>query len=270
MPINLGSGAISAAKVGSTDVSKLMLGANEVFSAAAADPNFADVSLLLHMDGSNGSTTFTDSSSNGLATSAIGDAAVSTAQAKFGESVYLDGIAFGTGSNTYDAISITNSNSAMTLGTGDFTVEMFFYPWNNPALGSSNSYNLNNFGTFFTGGTNALMLRYHSSYSSIVVGFEGVAYDIIPSPALLPTENSWNHIAVVRDSTSLRLYLNGSLGGEATGTAATRNYTELNKIGQYSTTQFPLQGYLDEFRVTKVARYTGSSYTVPTEAFPNS
>lgn len=35
MPINLGSGAITAAKIGSTDVSKIMLGVTEVYSAAA-------------------------------------------------------------------------------------------------------------------------------------------------------------------------------------------------------------------------------------------
>jgi len=224
-------------------------------NGASSDPNFSSVSLLLHSDGSNGSTTFTDSSSNSLTVTANGDAQISTAQSKFGgSSMYLDG--------TGDSVSITDSGSVMVLGTDDFTVEFWFYT-------SSNSTNLTNFGTFFVGGINSLLLRYHSSYSGIVVGYEGVAYDIIPSPNASPTENAWNHIAVVRDSTSLRLYLNGSLVGDYTST--TRNYSSaINEIGKAGA-NYPLLGYIDDFRVTKgVARYTGSSFSVPTEAFPNS
>lgn len=222
----------------------------------ATDPNFSSVSLLLHIDGSNGSTTFTDSSSNSLTITANGDAQVSTAQGKFNQSLIVDG--------TGDSLSITDSNSVMILGTGDLTVEFWFYT-------SSNSTNLSNFATFFSGGTNALMLRYHNSFNSILVGYENVAYDIDPSPDVLPTENAWNHIAVVRDSTSLRLYMNGSLGGEATGTGGSRNYSAINRIGSDSVgASYDLSGYIDDFRVTKgIARYTGSSYTVPTAAFPN-
>ena len=225
-------------------------------SAGSTDANFANVGLLLHMDGSNGSTTFTDSSSNGLTVTANGDAQVSTAQGKFDQSLALDG--------TGDSLSITDAGSVMTLGTSDLTVEFWFYT-------SSNSTNLSNFGTFFSGGTNALMLRYHNSFNSILVGYEGVAYDINPSPDVLPTENAWNHIAVVRDSTSLRLYMNGSLGGEATGTGGSRNYSAaIDEIGKAGA-NYPLTGYIDDFRVTKgVARYTGSSFTIPTEAFPDS
>lgn len=222
---------------------------------AATDPNFSSVSLLLHMDGSNGSTTFTDSSSNSLTITANGDAQVSTAQGKFDQSLILDG--------TGDSLSITDSDSVMILGTGDLTVEFWFYT-------SSNSTNLSNFGTFFVGGTNSLLLRYHNSFNSILVGYQNVAYDIDPSPDVLPTENAWNHIAVVRDSTSLRLYMNGSLGGETTGTGGSRDYnTAINEIGKAGA-NYPLTGYIDDFRVTKgIARYTGSSYTVPTSAFQN-
>ena len=234
---------------------RVSLDSSAFTNGSSSDPNFSSVSLLLHSDGSNGSTTFTDSSSNSLTVTANGDAQISTTQSKFGgSSMYLDG--------TGDSVSITDSGSVMVLGTDDFTVEFWFYT-------SSNSTNLSSFATFFTGGTNSLVIRYHSSYSGIVVGYEDVGYDIIPSPSASPTENAWNHIAVVRDSTSLRLYLNGSLVGDYTST--TRDYSsainEIGKAGAY----YPLLGYIDDFRVTKgVARYTGSSFSVPTEAFPNS
>ena len=48
------------------------------------DPFYSAVSLLLPMDGTNGSTTFTDSGPNGLAVTASGDAKVSTGSPYFG------------------------------------------------------------------------------------------------------------------------------------------------------------------------------------------
>jgi len=82
---------------------------------SSTDPHFANVGLLLHMDGSNGSTTFTDSSPNALTVTPSGNAQISTAQSKFGGS---SGLFDGTGDFLSPAIT-----SALTFGTGDFTVE---------------------------------------------------------------------------------------------------------------------------------------------------
>lgn len=54
--------------------------------ALPTDPDFASVALLLHMDGANGSASFTDSSGNAHAVTANGGAQISTAQSKFGGS----------------------------------------------------------------------------------------------------------------------------------------------------------------------------------------
>ena len=48
------------------------------------DPFYSAVSLLLPMDGTNGSTTFTDSGPNALAVTAVGNAQISTTQSKYG------------------------------------------------------------------------------------------------------------------------------------------------------------------------------------------
>jgi hypothetical protein len=48
------------------------------------DPQFGSVSLLLHGDGTNGSTTITDSSPTPKTVTAVGNAQISTAQSKFG------------------------------------------------------------------------------------------------------------------------------------------------------------------------------------------
>jgi len=87
--------------------------------ATIGDANFADVSLLLHGDGTSGSTTFTDSSSNAVVVTANGNAQIDTAIKKFGTgSIQFDG--------TGDYLT-TSTNSAFGYGAGDFTIEFFLY-----------------------------------------------------------------------------------------------------------------------------------------------
>src|SRR5690606_34123168 len=79
---------------------------------SSTDPYWSSVSSLLHFNGSNGSTTFTDE--KGVGWTASGDAEISTAQSKFGgSSLSLDG--------TGDWLDA--SNAGFTFGTGDFTIE---------------------------------------------------------------------------------------------------------------------------------------------------
>ena len=84
-----------------------------------------------------------------------------------------------------------------------------------------------------------------------------------------PTINTWNHIAVSRSGSSLKVFLNGisvisltnsvnfSRGGALIGTVT-------ETIGAYG-----INGYIDDLRVTKgVARYT-ANFVPPTTAFPD-
>jgi hypothetical protein len=81
-----------------------------------SDPDFASVSFLLPLNGTNGSTTFTDASSNSFTVTGSGNAQISTAQSKWGgSSLLLDG----TGDYLFSATSL-----AFTI-TGDFTVEFW-------------------------------------------------------------------------------------------------------------------------------------------------
>lgn len=73
MPINLGSGAISAAKIGSTDVAKIMLGSTEVYAAGGGGlPSIAGLEAWI--DASD-STTITLS---GSVVTAISDKALNS------------------------------------------------------------------------------------------------------------------------------------------------------------------------------------------------
>ena len=82
------------------------------------DPFFANVSLLLHGDGTNGSTTIVDSSPSPKTVTAVGDAKISTAQSKFGgASIGFDG----------SGDSLAAPASISHFGTGDFTIELWIY-----------------------------------------------------------------------------------------------------------------------------------------------
>ena len=83
-------------------------------------------SLLLHMDGTNGSTTFTDSSANAI-TMTANNAQLSTAQAKFGTA---SGLFDGTG----DYLS-NGGNAALAYGTADFTIMQWLRPATSPGSG---------------------------------------------------------------------------------------------------------------------------------------
>ena len=257
MPINLGSGAISGVYVGSSAVSAAYLGSTQVLTTAATDPDFSSVSVLLHMEGSNNGTTFTDSSGNSLAVTANGDAKTSTAQAKFGAaSCYLDG--------TGDSLTITDSGSVLTHGTGDFTAEVWFYS-------ADNATNIANSGTLFSGPSGSLLLRWVvTSGGGISVGKVGTGYFGQFLTGSLPAQDAWHHIAVARDNTSLRVYVDGNLeftdSGNTSDLSAAVNTLGINQSSQ----SLPWTGYMDDFRLTKgVCRYTGTSITVPTAAFPD-
>ena len=81
------------------------------------DVYYPQTSLLMHFNGTNGSTTMTDNSKNNFTATATNGAALSTAQSKFGgASLFLDG--------TNDYVSIPN-NAEFNFASGTFTIEFW-------------------------------------------------------------------------------------------------------------------------------------------------
>ena len=73
----------------------------------------------MHFNGTNGSTTMTDSSKNNLTVTSNNGTAITTAQSKFGgASALFDG--------TNDYVTTPN-NSVFDFGTNDFTIEFWAY-----------------------------------------------------------------------------------------------------------------------------------------------
>ena len=220
-------------------------------SSTPADPYYGYTSLLLHMDGTSGSTNFVDSGPSALAVTAAANAQISTTQVKYGSaSGYFDG--------TGDSLTIP-ANTALALGAGDYTIEGWFY-----SLTSGTSLRgMIDFRTAATG-TNGLMLRENDG------GF--LVY--LNSGTLLSTTtgrvaNQWQHIALVRKGTAVTLYVDGV--SRATATSSTTLTDNVLRISGFVDTQsnlYTYNGYMDEIRITKYARYQ-SSFTPPTQAHPN-
>jgi hypothetical protein len=83
--------------------------------------------------------------------------------------------------------------------------------------------------------------------------------------------NTWYHVAAVRQSNVLTVYVNGVAGPTTVNDGGNNLSESYVGVGIFN---FPFyvaygSGYIDDFRITKgVARYT-SNFTPPTEPFPN-
>lgn len=242
-----------------------LLGSTDSSGAAVqGDQHFDKVSMLLHMDGADGSTTFTDSSSTPKAqTVAASGVALSAAQSKFGGVSAL----FNGGYIWFGAAG----DAALAPGLQDFCIEAWCYD-----TGGGNRRVL--FGNSAAGGPGATMsvlLRTNGTFSATVTTADAVQHNISPST---PTPlNQLYHLALVRSGTALKLFLDGTEIGSATGVtgsvSAGAGRFALGSLGEYLGYggEYGVQwmGHVDDFRYTiGVARYT-ANFTPPTTAFPD-
>ena len=87
----------------------------------AAFSSDSDTSLLLHMDGANDGTTFTDSSSGAHTVSLTGNIVTKTGEKKFGTaSGYFNG-------GSTNRLTVAD-HADFQFGTGAFTIEAWVYP----------------------------------------------------------------------------------------------------------------------------------------------
>lgn len=209
------------------------------------DPYYSAVSLMLSMDGTNGSTTFTDSSLNALTITPT-SATISTSQAKYGASGFFNG------TSAY----LTAASSAITLGTSDFTIEFWVYPLDvrTFSLYDSRTNETNPNGNGFVIGTNASQAWVVYQAANRIVGPTVVA-------------NQWTHVAVTRSGSSVKMYINGTqVGSTWTTTGSFSDGATLIGTDYPKNARF-VNGYIDDFRISRFARYV-SNFTPPTAALP--
>ena len=220
-------------------------------SVTTTDEFYSNVTLLLPFNGSNGSTTFTDYSLTYTPFTVFGNTQISSTQSKFGgSSAYFDG--------NGDYLSAPGG-SQFAFGIGNFTIECWVYHTG----GSDRTIIRHGLTSGTTAGSWELNIQGNN-----LLGFFWNYYTagnwLISSGTAVPL-SSWTHIAVVRNSNNLQLYINGV--SSASGTVSfDLNYTAGNLYIGGAASQY-LNGYIDDLRITKgVARYT-ANFTPPTAAF---
>lgn len=219
------------------------------------DPFWDKVVCSLHMNGSNGSTTFTDSK-GGTTWTAYGNASISTTQSKFGgASAYFDG--------SGDYIRTTYVPTTMNWWTGNFTLECWVYPTSLTNWGPSYSRMIGNMDA--TGATNWWSFGPNASGYVSLYYYDGTAYTITTTTTI--SANAWSHIALVVVGTRINIYINGVSRGTGTITGnPTASASFPLTIGQYGNTC--IAGYIDDLRITRAARYL-KTFTPPVEQFPD-
>ena len=161
---------------------------------------------------------------------------------KFGTKSY----SFTGGAN--NNLSIQEGMDDFAFGTGDFTIE----GWVNPTTYSYSSASV----IWFS--TNICLSIYQGKFNCYIYGSgyvfsnptNGVTYE-------------WTHLALVRSGGIITLYVNGVMSDSVTYNNNISS-PQLINMGMYGSSTEIYYGYIDEFRVSKVARYL-EPFTPPTQ-----
>jgi hypothetical protein len=198
----------------------------------------------------------TDSSTNAFTITTVGDARV-TANSPFSLtsttttitpvtqswSGYFDG--------NGDYLT-TPTNAAFQFGTGDFTIECWI---NKPAAGNNPIIDAR-------GAASASPYAFYVDASNFPYFYDGTIY----ASSIAITNNQWNHIAVVRISGTLKIFVNGVQGYSAVLTVALNPSATVYIGGQNFSTSAYTNGYISNLRVVKGTAVYTSNFTPPTSA----
>lgn len=218
----------------------------DLFAAAggvveAISVPFNSTTLLLNGDGTNGAqnNTFLDSSTNNFTITRTGTPTQGTFTpfSQTGWGGYFGGS---------DAVSAP-SNAALTLGTNSFTIET----WINPA---TLSYKL-----ITWAGTAGHPDIYFNATGNLV--YSNYATSVILTSSIALVLNVWSHVAIVRNSTTTTIYINGVSGGSVSDS---NNWgAGVVYINSNGTTPVG-QGYLSNLRIVNGTAVYTAAFTPPT------
>lgn len=230
-------------------------------SADTGDTHYEQVSILLHFDGTDGSTSFVDSSPRVKTPTAHGSAIISTDYSKFGSgALRLNGTGY---------VSVPASND-FKFGAGDFSVELSCKPDASSLTGdkfllaqqsSDGVWSTANSGIELYLNNGVLRARFHYGGSAVSLG------------AVTPLQSTGFHeIYIGRSGDILYIGVDGVLNSTSIGTTTLNDVDVplvIGRLGDVNSSQFYFSGRIDELRITKgVARHT-ENYVPSTEPYPD-
>ena len=220
-------------------------------AATPTDPNFENVTLLLHGDGTNGgqNNTFVDGSTNNFTITRNGNTTQGTFS-PYGDnwSNYFDG--------TGDYFNIAD-NAALDFGTGDFTIDLWFYAESVAdavfAAGFSSGSPVSGWGASVYAGSASFTIAVSDTYVGV-------------SNSATISANTWYHYAIVRSGNSFTLYINGVGGTAVTNTSSINTQAAGLNIGRstYTLNLRQFKGYISNLRIVKGTAVYNSNFTPST------
>jgi hypothetical protein len=179
----------------------------------------------------------------------VGNAQIDTAIKKYGTgSVKFDG--------NGDELLVKEQAESLTFGTGDFTVEFWVYL--DSVSGTQDLIDWRN-----AGGNQGNYITLYTNANTLYFFVNGNLLNGTVS------SSAWQHIALTKENSTTRLFINGSQSGSdlSDSTSYLKPQNGYLHVGGLNGS-VPLDGYMDDLRITKgVARYT-ANFTPPTAALP--
>ena len=216
------------------------------------DSEWSNVGVLMNLDGVDNGSSFENIAEIVKTATVTGNTNTSTSIFKYGTaSAYFDGEG--------DYLSFAHSGMHSAASTvHPFTIEALVYPTAIGATRTIASKRPDGGSTEWTFGITATgvpgFTAWGSSGSTVVV--------LVASDALLA--NVWSHVAVSKDGSTWRIFINGELKGTTTQSGAIISNTTGTKIGrEHSANPREWLGYIDDIRITLATRYI-NDFTPPT------
>ena len=222
---------------------------------------------LMHMDGADGGTTFTDSSTVGSTISVSGSTHTDTSVKKIGTAAaQFDGTGDYLTIPANSAFAFTAGNTQTSADQG--TIEAWAY-FNNTASSHEQ---------ILCGGSGSSkfktweLARNSSGYISGRINKNSSPwYKAADGSTTIPA-STWVHMAMVRQGDDMRLYLNGVQDAVTTGVSTHNDYnsgaTYPFYVGAEGTNNSEIDGYIDELRISSNCRYPdGTTFTPRTTAW---
>jgi hypothetical protein len=194
---------------------------------------------------------FRDNSANNFAITRNGDVRVTAFSPFAPTAAYSPSVNGGSGyfDGSGDFLNFT-PGSSLTFGTGDFTIEYYCY-FTDASIAQTRM-------GFSQSGSPAWYINTNGT-----VAFTNYATSVILTSSNACQPNAWNHVAITRSGSTLRIFVNGVSGGSATNTTNWGNGTNVFRVMSSSGSDFS-SGWLSELRILKGTALYTSDFTPPT------
>ena len=179
-----------------------------------------------------------------------------------GGSVFLGGTAH----DSEDRLEITRDTS-LTMGSGDFTYEAWVYLYSEDVTKEASLFSAR------ASGYESFVLKVRNSGTEgtnlLVANSTGSGWSVVNTKGGAVFANVWTHVAIVRSSTSIKVYTNGKEAQSHTFSGSLNEDNNTLYIGYDADSRYGL-GHVSDVRITKGTAVYTTEFTPPTAPLSSS